>query len=136
MTSWADLPRDLHLRIIKHLDIDTRIKAGIVTRLRVPKALEAKLSAVCGRIVQGRTRFYYLDSSKSFSSEADLGSRARFVSALNLMLPVYTLFYYPAAKRVDARWQVNHYVDDTICSYSLYDNKWSLTHFQLNTTST
>lgn len=39
------LPRDLQLEIIRRFDMDTRIKCGIIGRLRLPTAfLESKLA--------------------------------------------------------------------------------------------
>lgn len=131
MTSWADLPRDLQLRVIKHLDTDTRIKIGLVQRLRVPKALEDKLSAVLCRIVQGRTR-YFSGSFEASSSEVDLGSRNRFPRAPNLMSPIYVLCYTPRLRGFTrsswAKWQIEHYVHDKAYSYSLdtSKNRWSM----------
>lgn len=123
MMSWADLPRDLQLRVIKHLDTDTPIKLGLVQRLRVPKPLQEKLSAVFGRIVHGRTK-YCSGYFEAYSSELDLGSRNRFPWA-----PIYVLTYTPPLKsftRRWAKWQVEHYVDDKGYSHSLdtAKNRW------------
>lgn len=133
MTSWADLPRDMHLRVIKHLDTDTRIKVGLVQRLRVPKSLQEKLSAVLGRIVNGRTKYCsgYFESS---SSELDLGSRNMFPRAPDLMSPIYVLCYTPSLKGFTSswdNWRVEHYVNHKIYSYSLdtAKNRWS-THLR------
>lgn len=41
------LPRDIQLDIIKRLDMDTRIKAGLVFKLRVPQAVKDRLMAIC-----------------------------------------------------------------------------------------
>lgn len=117
MTTWDDLPRDLHLRVAKNMDMDTRIKAGIVTRLRVPAPLKAKLSAVLGRIVHGRTKYRY-GSCESSSTEVGLGSRNRFPWAPNFMSPIYVLRYSPAARRFAPGWRVLHYFDDKLCSYA------------------
>ncbi len=46
MTNWGDLPRDIHLQVIKHFDIDTRIKTGIIHKLKVPPKLIIRLVKV------------------------------------------------------------------------------------------
>jgi hypothetical protein len=41
--SFDNLPRELQLYVFKHFDMDTRIKTGIINKLRVPKSLIHKL---------------------------------------------------------------------------------------------
>ena len=41
-----DLPRDIQLDIIKRFDMDTRIKCGIVSKLKMPLALVSRLNMV------------------------------------------------------------------------------------------
>jgi hypothetical protein len=41
--SFVNLPRELQLYVFKHFDMDTRIKTGIIHKLRVPKSLINKL---------------------------------------------------------------------------------------------
>ena len=45
-TSFTDLPRDIQIAICKHFNMDTRIKCGIVHRLKVPKAISSQLDKV------------------------------------------------------------------------------------------
>lgn len=40
------LPRDVQLQIIKRLDIDTRIKMGLVRRLKIPQHLRKLLESI------------------------------------------------------------------------------------------
>ena len=38
-----DLPRDVQLEIIKRFDIDTRIKTGVIFKIRVPDNMKTKM---------------------------------------------------------------------------------------------
>lgn len=42
----AELPRDVMLKIVSYMDIDTRRSLGIYTKLRVPDEIKSKLEAV------------------------------------------------------------------------------------------
>jgi hypothetical protein len=42
-----DLPRDIQLHIVKKFDMDTRIKAGMVFKLKVPTEVKERLAAIC-----------------------------------------------------------------------------------------
>jgi hypothetical protein len=42
-----ELPRDIELQLIKRFDIDTRIKTGVVFKLRFPKDLTESLDKLC-----------------------------------------------------------------------------------------
>jgi hypothetical protein len=42
--SFCDLPRDIILKIISKLDIDTRIKAGLILKLKVPSRVVQEIS--------------------------------------------------------------------------------------------
>lgn len=50
--SELDLPRDLWLRIYSAMDMDTRIKAGLVFKLRVPDGVASRLAATLKRPVE------------------------------------------------------------------------------------
>ena len=43
--SYSHLPRDVQLCIVSWLDIDARIRCGIVFKLRVPDCVAARISA-------------------------------------------------------------------------------------------
>lgn len=47
MTTYADLPRDLQLKVISRFDIDTRIKTGMIFKLRIPQDIQNRLASVC-----------------------------------------------------------------------------------------
>ena len=47
MTSYTDLPRDLQLKVISCFDMDTRIKIGMIFKLRVPQDIQNRLASVC-----------------------------------------------------------------------------------------
>jgi hypothetical protein len=47
MTTYADLPRDLQLKVISRFDMDTRIKMGMIFKLRIPQDLKDQLASVC-----------------------------------------------------------------------------------------
>lgn len=42
--SFNDLPRDIILKIISKLDIDTRIKVGLILKLKVPSRVVQEIS--------------------------------------------------------------------------------------------
>ena len=129
MTTWDDLPRDLHLRIIKYLDIDTRIKMGLIGRLRIPQSVENKLSATFDKISHGRTK-YYVDGLESSSTEVLLGSRNRFVWAPNCMDPIYVVCFTPPVKgMIKYSWKVNHFTQDNkvhVHGWDPSNHKWAL----------
>ena len=50
--SELDLPRDLWLRIYSAMDMDARIKAGLVFKLRVPDSVASRLAATLKRPVE------------------------------------------------------------------------------------
>jgi hypothetical protein len=124
MTTWDDLPRDLHIRIVKHLDIDARIKTCLIGRLRIPASLKCKH----GRIVQGRTKVCAGDLVSS-STEVHLGSRCRFPWAPTFMAPIYMICFMPDVKgSTEHSWRVLHYIEDKLHSHGLdpIQNKWTL----------
>jgi hypothetical protein len=41
--SFDNLPRELQIYVFKHFDMDTRIKTGIINKLKVPEGLINKL---------------------------------------------------------------------------------------------
>jgi hypothetical protein len=43
----ADLPRDVWLTIVSKMDMDARIKCGLVFKLRVPQEVKTEISRVC-----------------------------------------------------------------------------------------
>ena len=46
----VDLPRDVWLAVVGKMDMDARIKCGIVFKLRVPEGVGSRIAdAVCGR---------------------------------------------------------------------------------------
>jgi hypothetical protein len=44
--SFKQLPRDLQLSVIKHFDIDTRIKTNIIHKLNIPIDFSIKLNSL------------------------------------------------------------------------------------------
>ena len=44
MTTFYDLPRDVIKRILSKMDIDTRVKVGIIFKLKVPTRVVTQLS--------------------------------------------------------------------------------------------
>ncbi len=76
----SELPRDLRLHIAKLVicDMDTRIKLGIIGRLKVPKSLQEKLSSlslpmelgedVCGVRIGQHVIFRGITNSKFYAN--------------------------------------------------------------------
>lgn len=75
---YADLPRDLQLQVIKHFDMDTRIKCGIIGRLKVPQSLKDKL-------VSKKTLNYSVHDNRCMV-RVDLGRRL-----IDDLHPIYTI---------------------------------------------
>ena len=76
------LPRDLQLQVVRHFDMDTRIRCGIIGRIRVPERVKDLLHA----ILQPRTiRF---DGYHTTMYRVDLG---KITIAPNVPGNIYSL---------------------------------------------
>lgn len=80
METSITFPRDINNLIVKKMDIDTRIKSGIFLKLKIPKAIEEKIS----KIIKPTTKKYGNETETSLN----LGPN-RLV--LGLSHPVYYL---------------------------------------------
>lgn len=92
------LPRDIQLEIIKRMDMDTRIKAGLVFKLRVPQAVKDRLSAICTPPVPANSLF---NNSLLFYGRV-LGSRQVY----GYYPGIYFIRYYPPERY--ERYEVLH----------------------------
>lgn len=73
--SYDTLPRDMQLRIVSKFDIDTRIKCGIIHKLKIPNQLQSQLNNVFSKIQYKRDGTeihigsqYIIFTSKALSS--------------------------------------------------------------------
>jgi hypothetical protein len=57
--SYEELPRDVHLSIVKHFDIDTRIKTKLIGKLKIPPSFFLKLD----KNLKQRLEIDYTESS-------------------------------------------------------------------------
>jgi hypothetical protein len=54
--SVSNLPRDMQIEIVKRFDMDTRVKTGIITTLRIPTSLKSMIeTSLTMRIKIGAT---------------------------------------------------------------------------------
>ena len=117
------LPRDIQLAIIKNFDMDTRIKLGIIFKLKIPDHIKKKLSHICtvplAKYWNDRVMFY----------ERVLGTR---------QLPghypgIYSVRYYhdeyiSINNNVSVRWETLHLGHTTTTFYALVsdDGIWNI----------
>lgn len=111
MEMWKELPRDMQLHVVKHFDMDTRIRLGLVFKLRVPgrvkDLLESKVKPPYG--------------CKYFSG-VFLGRREYAGGDYH---GVYKLFYYNDTLEWSPRWEVGHTQGyQGLCSYYLKNDTW------------
>lgn len=110
---WDKLPRDLLLYIIKYFDMDTRIKLGLIFKLRIPNHVKEKLNKLQKPY---ECKFYNV---------VILGRRT--CAHDGTLHSIYTLYYYKY-ERPDSQWHVDHIVGyGNFYVHALQDGKWKLT---------
>ena len=105
---WDQLPRDLVLKIVKQLDIDTRIKLGIVVKMRVPENIKNNLTKVLSPPH---------DESDIYTTRS-VGTNKRYGFFK------YAIFYnkHPSLK---PKWMTHHFDNSMLHVYYLNkDNTW------------
>jgi hypothetical protein len=110
------LPRDVQLNIIKCFDIDTRIKAGLVFKLKIPIDIQKRLEAICQL-----PKPIYLASGSIVFYEIKL-------------YDIYVLRFYENARRIYGTdmhsnvhkklWEVFHVENDAVSIYALSSDTW------------
>lgn len=111
MMKWDDLPRDLQLQVIKRFDMDTRIRLGLVFKLRIPDHIK---KALRNKLKRPHDCEHY--------SLVPLGKRR--IHASDDSHWVYVLYYYKHAGG-DSQWQVHHIAGFmNFQDYCLQDGVW------------
>jgi hypothetical protein len=67
-----DVPRDVQLKILRHLDIDSRRAIGVYCKLQIPEVLRAQLT----RCLVAFTTSYRTSHHRTTSTTIALGTRA------------------------------------------------------------
>jgi hypothetical protein len=83
------LPRDLQLQVIKHFDMDTRIKCGMIGRLRVPHKIKELIQAKTQQPSKTTFEGYNFNGYNVTRYRIDLGTiptMASYLYSLNLSI--------------------------------------------------
>ncbi len=119
---WTGLPRDLQLNVIKKMDIDTRVKLGIVFKLKVPEKVKEKLANVLNQPSNdGVFVTKCLGSSSSCERLMDWGNP--------IVIREHTYILFHNISTITPGWCVHHiHNEGKLHAYSLEDGAWKLVY--------
>ena len=120
MTTYTDLPRDLQLKVISCFDMDTRIKIGMIFKLRIPQDIQNRLASVCSPpcsthwdTAHGRSTTFY----KTLGTRHDALHHPPGIYSIRFVETNDNLAFHLTYIDSDGRWTLYNLTDDGYVTY-------------------